>query len=132
MGARILVVDDEPSIRDLFKLVLDAKGYESVLAKDVDDALTLFQEGGFDAVITDLDLKTALSGYDLCQRIYDSGKRLPIVMVTGSDPSSYDSFKPVGFNAEPYRTLSKPLPNVFYLTEVLAEALQKYDSIVTR
>ncbi len=53
---RILVVDDEPPIRDVLSTVLTAEGYTVSTASDLPEALRLITEDAFDIVITDLKL----------------------------------------------------------------------------
>ena len=50
----ILVVDDEKSIRELFKSALEKFGYETVLASDGNEAMALFRKSPADLIITDI------------------------------------------------------------------------------
>jgi DNA-binding response OmpR family regulator len=52
--ARILVIDDEPSVRELLYAILIEEGYEVVEAADGKAGMRLFQESPADLVITDL------------------------------------------------------------------------------
>ena len=52
--ANILVIDDDPFIRDVLKQTLDRAGHAVVLADDGEEGLRKFREQNFDLVITDL------------------------------------------------------------------------------
>ena len=52
--ARILVIDDDPLIRDMLSQVLEEAGHEVVLAPDGEEGMNLFRSGPADLVITDI------------------------------------------------------------------------------
>jgi len=54
--ARILVVDDEESVRDLLRDILEKEGCQTVVAECGREALSLFENGDFDAVFTDIGM----------------------------------------------------------------------------
>ncbi|MCD6352196.1 MAG: PAS domain S-box protein, partial [Armatimonadetes bacterium] len=56
VAARLLVVDDEPAVRDVIRTALEAEGYSVESCGDAQDALELLTEQDFDAVICDLRL----------------------------------------------------------------------------
>jgi DNA-binding NtrC family response regulator len=53
-GARIMIVDDDQSVRQLLAAILDDAGYATAQAENGRDALALLQSAHFDLVITDL------------------------------------------------------------------------------
>jgi DNA-binding NtrC family response regulator len=55
-GPRILIVDDDPSIRRTLQALLKRAGYEVMLASDGTEALRLWRDHGGDLVITDLHM----------------------------------------------------------------------------
>ena len=77
---RILLVDDEASVRKLLSYPLRKEGYEVVAATDGQDALDRFDEGGFDLVVLDVMLPR-LDGFEVCRRLR-ARSRVPIVMLT--------------------------------------------------
>ncbi|MES2200800.1 MAG: sigma-54 dependent transcriptional regulator [candidate division FCPU426 bacterium] len=79
--ARILVVDDEPGVRDLLKTMLARKGHSSVVAASGDEALKRLDEGGFDLVITDLRMP-GLPGEELVARVKQVAPELPVVVIS--------------------------------------------------
>lgn len=54
MAKRILIVDDDPSVRTLFTDTLQSEGFEVVTAVDGQEGLNLLKEGGYDLVLLDV------------------------------------------------------------------------------
>jgi DNA-binding response OmpR family regulator len=78
--ARVLVVDDEHSLRRLLRLYLEKEGYEVVEADDGLDALSLLRRGGLDLALVDVMIPE-LDGFEVVRRIRaESG--IPIILVT--------------------------------------------------
>ena len=61
---RILAVDDEPSVRELCRDVLESEGYQVNLSGNAEDALRCLQNDHYDLVLTDLKMPRR-SGIDL-------------------------------------------------------------------
>ncbi len=79
----ILVVDDEASLRNTFRIFLERAGYETVVAVgSFDDALTAVSSRIFDLIITDIVLES-YSGIDLLKEFRERGITCPVVIVTG-------------------------------------------------
>ncbi|MBW1635303.1 MAG: sigma 54-interacting transcriptional regulator [Deltaproteobacteria bacterium] len=79
----ILVVDDEASLRNTFRIFLQRAGYESVVAVgSFDDALTAASSRVFDLIITDIVLES-YSGIDLLKEFRQRGIICPVVIITG-------------------------------------------------
>ena len=75
--ARILVVDDEPLIRDFVNNMLSRAGHTVTVAADGDAAMAALENAPFDIVITEL----VLPGKEGIEMIMDLRKRLPAVKV---------------------------------------------------
>jgi DNA-binding response OmpR family regulator len=85
-GARVLVVDDEQSLRRLLRLYLEKEGYEVVEADDGLDALSLLRRGGIDVALVDVMLPD-LDGFEVLRRIRtESG--IPIILITARGEES--------------------------------------------
>ena len=87
--ATILVIDDEASIRNLLREVLEQAGHRVMEANDGREALSLYQKDQADLVIMDL-LMPEMSGVETLRRLRQqrSLADLPVIMVTaktGSD-----------------------------------------------
>jgi DNA-binding response OmpR family regulator len=78
--AKILVVDDEPNIREVVGLYLRRDGHEVVSAADGEEALSVFGESEPDLVVLDLMLPK-LSGLEVCRRMR-ADRRVPLIMLT--------------------------------------------------
>jgi DNA-binding NtrC family response regulator len=80
---RILLVDDEESLRLTFEMLLKRAGYESVTGvSSFDEAINVVEQEDFDLIISDIVLQGA-SGIDLLRQIKEMGKTCPVVMITG-------------------------------------------------
>jgi two-component system response regulator RegX3 len=80
---RILVVDDEPALRDTVSYALRQEGFEVELRPDGESGLAAALENGFDLVILDLMLP-GLPGTDVCRRLR-AESAVPIVMLTAKN-----------------------------------------------
>lgn len=77
----ILVVDDEPRIADTLSFGLAENGYEVAVAYDGNIGYRLFQNGGFNLLVLDINLP-GMNGYELCKRIRAENASIPIIMLT--------------------------------------------------
>ncbi len=76
----VLVVDDEPFIRDMLTDVLQNEGYTTLTASSGLEALEEFGKRHPNLVITDL-VMAAMDGFELCRRIKEASD-VPIIMIT--------------------------------------------------
>lgn len=81
MSERVLVVDDEESIRKLVEYNLSQAGYEVVCAEEGHAALAIVSQQDVDLLILDLMLP-GISGLELCKRLRQEQSRIPIIMLT--------------------------------------------------
>ena len=80
-AARILVVDDEPGVRDMICDTLRLSGYEPFEANDGFLALKWLRENTVDLVITDINMPN-MDGYELLERMRAIGDETPALMLT--------------------------------------------------
>src|SRR5258707_12829784 len=80
---RILCVDDHQDTRDMMQVLLDAYGYEPVIAASVSDALESARSGGLALCILDRWL-TESNGIELCQKIRAFDPDTPIMFYSGA------------------------------------------------
>ncbi|MDA8334653.1 MAG: response regulator transcription factor [Peptococcaceae bacterium] len=78
--ARILIVDDEDKIRELLRLYLEDRGFDTVEACDGKNALREMGRGGIDVIILDLMMPN-MDGWEVCREIR-STSRVPIIILT--------------------------------------------------
>jgi two-component system cell cycle sensor histidine kinase/response regulator CckA len=93
MGAgRILVVDDEPSLRDVVNKWLSRAGFEVLVAADGIAALELLEREGWrvDAMISDISMPR-LNGLALVARVRARLPQLPIILMSGFEPVAVDA-----------------------------------------
>jgi len=83
MSSRILIVDDEESIRFTFEAFLVDEGYEVSTAMDLDGGLKLLEGEPFDLVFLDILLGRD-NGLDALKACREKHPNLPVVMITGS------------------------------------------------
>lgn len=79
--ASILIVDDEPKIRHILKIMLSLKGHSIYEAEDGEDALILLQKEPVDLVISDIKMPK-MDGLTLLERIKDMNLSCPVVFIT--------------------------------------------------
>jgi two-component system response regulator MprA len=84
---RILVVDDDRSVRDALRRALTLGGYEVESAEDGRQALQRLTAGSPDAVVLDVGMPE-IDGLEVCRRVRSSGDRVPILMLTARDAIS--------------------------------------------
>lgn len=78
----VLVVDDEEVIRDVCSQILAAEGYEVTTAASGKEALHLFSEHVYDAVVTDI-MMPDMSGLELLEVIKSTNMDVSTVVITG-------------------------------------------------
>lgn len=82
---RILFIDDDPTVLDTTKLLLEHLGYDVVSAMSPFEAVETFQSQAkvFDLVITDLKMP-GMDGMELSRKLLEQNPRIPIIICTGS------------------------------------------------
>lgn len=80
--AKILVIDDEPSIRTVLRDILEMENYKVEEAKDGIDALSKIKKHKFDAAICDIKMPK-MDGLELLERINILSPDTPVIMISG-------------------------------------------------
>jgi CheY-like chemotaxis protein len=83
-SGRILLVDDNRSIRNVLSTLLRLMGFEVALAGNGVEALSLFLENSFDLVLTDLEMPI-MDGLSLACHIKERSPSTPVILLTGTD-----------------------------------------------
>ena len=81
MAARVLVVDDDPTVSDVVRRYLERAEYEVTLAADGQGALDAVRASRPDLVVLDLMLP-GIDGLEVCRRLRRDDPNLPVVMLT--------------------------------------------------
>ena len=80
---KILVVDDEPDIRQIIKLRLELRKYEVLTAADGQEAIATAQAAQPDLILMDV-IMPGQNGYSVCRQLKDleSTKQIPVIFLT--------------------------------------------------
>jgi DNA-binding response OmpR family regulator len=113
---KLLIVDDEPDIISLLKLVLEAEGYEVVPALSGDEALRLAEVEAPDLVLLDL-MMPGKSGLETCRYLRNQPrtKNTPVIIFSAL---GRDVDKKLTTEAGASAHLTKPFNNIGLLTEI--------------
>jgi EAL domain-containing protein (putative c-di-GMP-specific phosphodiesterase class I) len=103
--ARVLAVDDEPQLLEIYGAVLGEAGYAVELAPNLKTARGLLAENDFDLVISDIALPDG-TGIDVLRTVRERSLDLPVILVTGA-PSLETAIRAIELGAMRY--FVKPL-----------------------
>jgi two-component system, OmpR family, response regulator MprA len=84
MQSRLLVVDDDPDVRDSLRRALGYAGYAVATAANGADALTSVSRSPVDLIILDV-LMPMLDGFDTCRALRERGNATPVLVLTARD-----------------------------------------------
>jgi len=117
---KILVIDDERSIRNTLKDVLEYEKYEVDLAEEGPEGIALFSQGSYDAVLCDIKM-AKMDGIEVLQKLLDQSTDVPVIMISGHGniDTAVDAIKKGAFDF-----LEKPL-DLNRLLITLRNALEK-------
>ena len=116
---RILIIDDEDSIRDYLSMMLEREGYEVSASENGKKALKLNTKKAYDVVITDIQLP-GMTGLEILTALRESDPELPVIIITGhaSQESAIEAL-----NMGAFYYLLKPVSNE-ELKQVVRTALE--------
>ena len=80
-GMRVLVVDDEPAVRQALDRALRFEGYQTEAAEDGPSALGAHAERPADAIVLDVAMPR-MDGLEVCRRLRQAGDHTPVLMLT--------------------------------------------------
>jgi len=80
-GTNILVVDDDPYVRESASLLLNEYGYSVTACEDALDAMEKLQKNGIDVVLTDIKMPLA-TGIELLEKIHKLKPKMPVILMT--------------------------------------------------
>lgn len=124
--ARILIVDDEPSITEFVSYAMQKEGYETDVVSDGETALKMLEEKHYDLFVLDIMLP-GIDGYDLCRRIR-AKMDTPILFLSARD-SELNKVVGLELGADDY--LAKPfgVRELMARTRALLRRSQPNDSL---
>jgi two-component system response regulator AtoC len=127
MSHTILLVDDEPKMRDVLAVALTDLGYRVLQAASGREALDIVNRDEVDLVLTDLRMP-GLTGRELLQEIKRARPTLPVILMTAYSTVK-DAVQVIKEGAFDY--VAKPF-EMDELTATIENALRLYDVITTR
>ena len=99
LKTKILLVDDDPNIRQLVNLYLEKEGFEVVMADRGDTAVKLFRQSPPNLMLLDLMLP-GMDGWEVCREVRKTSN-LPIIMLTAKD-ETFDKVLGLELGADDY------------------------------
>ena len=121
---KILIIEDEPNIRELILYNLKTNGYDGIAAEDGIMGITMVHREKPDLILLDLMLP-GKSGYDICKELREEGNNVPIIMITAKTEET-DKVTGLESGADDY--ISKP----FGIREMMARikaVLRRYEAV---
>jgi two-component system, OmpR family, response regulator MtrA len=109
VNERVLLVEDDPSIREVVALGLRQSGFRVDSAADGGDGLAQFRQKTYDVLLLDVMLPT-MDGFEVCRQVR-AGSRVPIVMLTART-STVDVVVGLELGADDYVTKPFELPEL--------------------
>jgi DNA-binding NtrC family response regulator len=99
MRFKILIIDDEPIVRDSLEVALKTSGYEAVTARTGEEGLELFEKESPDLVLLDHWLP-GINGDEVLRRIKEASSEIPVIIMTaqGSIELAVNSMKMGAFD----------------------------------
>jgi CheY-like chemotaxis protein len=116
---RVLLVDDDSSIVQLFSTVLEMNGFTVTTARSASEALVVIEQATFDMVITDLHMETPTAGFEVVGAARGLSPR-PIIVVVTAFPVPSSEWRRIGADA-----LYVKGANTMALPEQLKELLER-------
>lgn len=77
----VLVIDDELSMREFLKILLEKEGHAVTTAADASSACAILGQENFDLIISDIKMP-GMSGLSFLEHVRDQGLTLPVIMIT--------------------------------------------------
>jgi len=117
---RVLVVDDEPGMREFLRIMLEKMGYQAEATDSGEDAIRRLEQGRFNLVICDLKMPR-VSGMEVLRKSKEIRPSAPVIMITafGTTESAVEAMK-----LGAYDYISKPF-KVDEIQLVINKALEK-------
>ena len=112
MSRRVLLVDDEPAILEIYRLSLEYMGYEVLVAEGGIPAFDLWKNETCDIVVSDMRMPNG-GGLQLLEKIRKENKDFPVIIMTGFS----DQLNEVRA-LNPQKVFTKPLPTQDLIDEI--------------
>ena len=125
MAPKILVVDDEKSMREFLNIMLAREGYRVVCARDGEEACRILERDRFDLVITDIRMKT-IDGLGVLRKVKAVNPSTVVVLISAfaTAETAVEAMKEGAYDYIP-----KPF-KVYDFKRIIAEALKSSHSVL--
>jgi len=123
--ARILIIDDEPSILEVLRKILLFEGYDVVTAANGEEGLELFRQTPCDLVITDMVMPLK-DGLQTILDLRNEKQDLPIIAMSGGGTISKERYLTVAGYLDKVITVAKPF-SVGSIAEAVTSLLSETD-----
>lgn len=114
---RILLVEDDKTLRQTLTLALEAEGFEVVSSGDGQEGLKLALQAGFDLIALDMVLP-GLGGLEICRQVRENKNTTPLIMLSGKKKEEIDKVLGLELGADDY--LVKPFGPREFLARIKA------------
>ena len=116
-GKKILVVDDDPGIRESLRDLFSLDNFECAVAASAEEGLALIREEMPQLVVADVQLPD-MTGYQLCQTLKrdPASQSVPVVMISGRFTEPEDKIQGLELGADEF--LSKPFDPTYFVARV--------------
>lgn len=121
--AKILIMDDDETIRNVFKRFLEGKGHDVEVASDGHKGLQVLERQSVDLVITDI-MMPETDGLEVVMAIQGKGIGIPVIAMSGGMHAMPMDFLPMAKKFGAQKVLYKPIELADLLAavdEVLAD-----------
>lgn len=116
--AHILVIDDDPLIRDTLREVLESAGHTVTEAANGKEGVEQYRRSSADLVITNI-VMPEMDGLEVTRKLHGVRPELPVIAISGYDPRDRSGYLSLAREYGAGRTLTKPLDR-----EQILEAVQ--------
>jgi len=99
-GIKVLIIDDDHSIRNMLSIVLKNEGYEVIAVESAIVALKKLKKETVDLIISDIKMPE-ISGIELLRKVKSIDQEIPVIMITGF-ASTNDAVEAMKLGAEDY------------------------------
>lgn len=103
MGRRILLVEDEPLLRELTRDDLADEGHDVTVAADADEALDLLDTAAFDLLVTDIRMPGRIDGWELARLARWRFPELAVIYISGYSPETSEPVRGGRYLRKPFR-----------------------------
>ena len=127
MALRVLVVDDDFTMRRTLRQILERDGYQVEVARNGSEAIRLYREAPFDLVITDI-IMPEKDGLELIFELRQDFSDVKIIAMSGKRGSGDNSHLGIALQLGARRALAKP-PDSKRILDAVAKLIGSADAI---